>query len=520
MKNQGEWAFAAGINRFVYHTFQHQSLPDSLRPGMTMGPYGVHWDRNQTWWSMIDAYHRYVARCQYMLQQGRTVADLLYLAPEASPYVFLAPESAYEYENPALPDRKGYNFDACPPSMLYKAEVKENMIVFPGGATYRVLVLPYFKTMTPELLKKIKELVRDGATIVGVPPEKSPSLSNYPRCDEEVKALVMELWGAEEAPETLTTRVYGEGKIIWGQELKEKADNLYPHYDITAKIVAESVPADFESEGGVRYTHRTLNGTDIYFVSNRTGKATAETCKFRVIDAQPELWHPVTGEMRALPEYSREGGQTIIPLRFDRDEGYFIVFRTEGLSPTSKTNFPEIEQLAVLDAPWTVSFDPKWGGPASVVFERLMDWTHHSDPGIKYYSGKAVYKQTFDLPKSDAKSLYLDLGRVSNMARVKLNGKDLGVVWTFPWRVDVSDAVKAKGNKLEIEVVNLWPNRLIGDEQLLDDGIVNGQWPEWLTEGKPRASGRYTFTTYKHFNKDSPLLESGLMGPVKILVEN
>lgn len=520
MKNQGEWAFAAGINRFVYHTFQHQSLPDSLRPGMTMGPYGVHWDRNQTWWPMVDAYHRYVARCQYMLQQGRTVADLLYLAPEASPYVFLAPESAYEYENPALPDRKGYNFDACPPSMLYKAEVKENMIVFPGGATYRVLVLPYFKTMTPELLKKIQELVRDGATVVGVPPEKSPSLSNYPRCDEEVKALVKELWGAEEAPETLTTRLYGEGKIIWGQELKEKADNLYPHYDITAKIVAESVPADFESEGGIRYTHRTLNGTDIYFVSNRTGKPTAETCKFRVIDAQPELWHPVTGEMRALPEYSREAGQTIIPLRFDRDEGYFIVFRTEGLSPTSETNFPKTEQLTVLDAPWTVSFDPKWGGPASVVFDRLTDWTQHSDPGIKYYSGTAVYKQTFDLPKTDAKSLYLDLGRVSNMARVKLNGKDLGVVWTFPWRVDISDVVKPKGNQLEIEVVNLWPNRLIGDEQLPDDGIVNGQWPEWLTEGKPRTSGRYTFTTYKHFNKDSPLLESGLMGPVKILVEN
>ncbi len=518
MKNQGEWAFAAGINRLVYHTFQHQSLPDSLLPGMTMGLYGVHWDRNQTWWPMVDAYHRYVVRCQFMLQQGRTVADLLYLAPEASPFVFLAPESAYEYEDPILPDRKGYNFDACPPSMLYKAEVQENMIVFPSGATYRVLVLPYFKTMTPELLKKIKELVRDGATIVGVPPEKSPSLSNYPLCDEEVKALVMELWGAEEVPETLTTRLYGEGKIIWGQELKEKADNLYPHYDITAKIVAKSVPADFESEGGIRYTHRTLSGTDIYFVSNRTGKPTAETCKFRVIDAQPELWHPVSGEMRALPEYFQERGQTIIPLRFDTDEGYFIVFRSGGLSPTSETNFPETEQLAVLDAPWTVSFDPEWGGPASAVFERLTDWTQHSDPGIKYYSGTAVYKQTFDLPKSDAKSLLLDLGKVCNMARVKLNGKELGVIWTFPWQVDISDAVKSKGNQLEIEVVNLWPNRLIGDEQLPDDGIVNGQWPEWLTEGKPRTSGRYTFTTYKHFNKDSPLLESGLMGPVKILV--
>jgi hypothetical protein len=155
MKNQGEWAYAAGINRFVYHTFQHQSLPDDLRPGMTMGPYGVHWDRNQTWWPMSGAYHRYVARCQYMLQQGRTVADILYLAPETAPFVFRAPESAYEYENPMLPDRKGYNFDACPPSMLHKAAVKNNRIVFPSGATYRILVLPDFKTMTPELLEKI-----------------------------------------------------------------------------------------------------------------------------------------------------------------------------------------------------------------------------------------------------------------------------------------------------------------------------------------------------------------------------
>ena len=520
MKNQGEWAYAAGINRFVYHTFQHQSLPDSLRPGMTMGPYGVHWDRNQTWWPMVDAYHRYVSRCQYMLQQGRTVADVLYLAPEASPFVFRAPESAYEYENPMLPDRKGYNFDACPPSMLYKAEVKDNNIVFPGGATYRILVLPYFKTMTPELLKKIKELIRNGATMIGLPPEKSPSLSNYPLCDEELKALVLELWGAEETSETLTTRIFGKGKIIWGQELKNKSDNLYPHYDITAKILAESVPVDFESEGGIRYTHRTLNGADIYFVSNRTEKPTTETCKFRIIGSKPELWNPVSGEMRALPEYSQVGKQTIIPLRFDTNEGYFIVFRTEGLSPTSKTNFPEIHQLVVLDAPWTVSFDPKWGGPALAVFDRLTDWTQNSDSGIKYYSGTAIYKQTFDLPKSVAKSLFLDLGKVNNMARVKLNGKDLGVIWTFPWRVDISDAVKPSGNQLEIEVVNLWPNRLIGDEQLPDDGTGNGQWPKWLTEGKPRTSGRYTFTTYKHFDKNSPLLESGLIGPVKILVKN
>ncbi|GHT40649.1 hypothetical protein AGMMS49965_09230 [Bacteroidia bacterium] len=515
MKNQGEWAYAAGINRFVYHTFQHQSLPDSLRPGMTMGPYGVHWDRNQTWWSMSDAYHRYVARCQYMLQQGRTVADVLYLAPEASPFVFRAPESAYEYENPMLPDRKGYNFDACPPSMLYKAEVKGNKIVFPGGATYRILALPYFKIMTPALLKKIAELVRTGATVIGLPPEKSPSLSNYPACDEELKALVQELWGRGDAPEVLTTRNFGKGKIIWGQELKNKPDNFYPHYDMGAKILAESVPADFESQGGIRYTHRTLKGTDIYFVSNRTEKPTAETCKFRITGKKPALWHPVSGEMRALPEYTEKNGQTIVPLKFDVDEGYFIVFSNKAGKPEGKTNFSEKNVLFTLTAPWTVSFDPKWGGPESVVFEQLTDWSKNENPGIKYYSGTAFYRTNFDC-STTGNTLYLDLGTVKNMARVRLNGKDLGTVWTFPWQVDITKAVKKGDNELEIEVVNLWPNRLIGDEFLPDDEPANGQWPEWLTDGKPRTSGRYTFTTWKHFDKNSPLLESGLIGPVKV----
>ncbi|MDR2859172.1 MAG: glycosyl hydrolase, partial [Mediterranea sp.] len=491
------WAYAAGINRFVYHTFQHQALPDSLRPGMTMGPYGVHWDRNQTWWSMSDAYHRYVARCQYMLQQGRTVADILYLAPETAPFAFRAPASAYAGNHPAMPDRKGYNFDGCPPSMLYKAEVKNNLIVFPGGATYRILVLPDFKTMTPGLLEKISGLVRNGATVVGLPPEKSPSLSGYPECDQTIQALVQELWGAGEAPETLATRDFGKGKIIWGQELRKEVDNLYPHYDITARILAGQIPEDFHAEGSVRYTHRTLNGADIYLVSNRSGKPVSEQCAFRITGKKPDLWHPVTGKMQALPEYAEKDGQTIIPLKFDVDEGYFIVFRNKAGKPESKINFPEKNLLLTLTAPWTVSFDPKWGGPESIVFEQLTDWSQNENPGIKYYSGTAFYRTHFDCP-SNENTLYLDLGKVKNMARVKLNGTDLGVVWTAPWQVDITKAVKNGDNELEIEVVNLWANRLIGDEQLLDN------------------EKRYTFTTAKHYSKKSPLLESGLLGPVTV----
>jgi len=230
----------------------------------------------------------------------------------------------------------------------------------------------------------------------------------------------------------------------------------------------------------------------------------------------------LTGEMRLLPDYSVQGKQTVIPLQFDIHEGYFIVFRTKSSlsKPSSKKNFPEKTQVTVLNAPWSVSFDPAWGGPENIVFDQLTDWSKHSNEGIKYYSGTAVYHQTFDLSAPKSKRMYLDLGTVKIMARVRLNGKDLGVVWTHPWQVDITQSVKSKGNQLEIEVVNLWPNRLIGDEFLPDDGIQNWQWPDWLKEGKPRTSGRYTFTTRKHYTKDSPLFESGLLGPVTIGIVN
>ncbi|MDR1380210.1 MAG: glycosyl hydrolase, partial [Tannerella sp.] len=401
--------------------------------------------------------------------------------------------------------------------LLYQATVKDSRIVFPGGASYRLLALPNFETMTPALLRKIMELVNGGATVIGLPPKKSPSLSGYPACDGEVQTLAWELWGGVNPPATLTVRPFGRGKIIWGEELKTNADGLYPHYDVTAKILAESIPPDFTSPGQIRYMHRACGDVDIYFVSNRTDKAVDAVCTFRIAGKQPELWSPVTGKICALPQYADEKGLTDIPLRFDVHEGYFIVFRNSARKSSGTVNFPETKQLTVLDASWTVSFDPAWGGPESVVFDKLHDWTDDSDPGIKYYSGTAFYRQSFDMPNySEGSELYLDLGKVKNMARVRLNGRDLGTAWTAPWRVDISKAVKPKDNTLEIEVVNLWPNRLIGDEQLPYDGPEHGRWPDWLLNGKPRTGGRYTFAAYRHYSKDSPLLESGLTGPVTI----
>ena len=523
MKNQGDWAFAAGINRFFYHTFEHKPLDDSLMPGMTMGPYGVHWDRKQTWWSMVPDYHRYISRCQYILQQGKAIADILYLTPEGAPMVFTPPPSALT-SNDTIPDRRGYNFDGCSPSQLYKAIVKDGQIVFPGGAAYMLLVLPSFKTMTPALLKKIQSLINDGATIVGTPPSKSPSLSNFPQCDQEVQSIAKLVWGNTKSPALQTTHAYGKGKIIWGGKIGIRQGNiLYPDYNLTAKIIKEmGVPKDFESSGSIRYTHRTADDWDIYFVSNRTDKPVKAICNFRIKKGAPELWDPLTGEMRSLPEFSVNGEITTIPLQFDSYQSFFIVFSKDKAElPSEQKNFPSRKEVAALNGPWSISFDPKWGGPSNITFHHLTDWTSRPEKGIKYYSGIASYSKNFDFPASQTSGrhnrYYLDLGEVKNLARVKLNGHDLGVVWTAPFETEVTGIIKQKGNHLEIEVANLWPNRLIGDQQMPGDGVKDGKWPEWLLKGQKRTSGRYTFTTFNPYKKDDPLFKSGLIGPVTIL---
>lgn len=520
MKNQTDWAFANGINRLMYHTFQHQMLDDKYRPGMTMGPYGVHWDRNQTWWAMADGYHRYVSRCQYLLQQGRTVADILYLAPEGAPHVFRAPTSALEGNLAELPDRKGYNFDGCPPSVLYNATVKDGAIVLPSSAIYKILVLSCSETMTPLLLNKINNLVLDGATVVGLPPRKSPSLENYPICDQNIEEIAAKLWGGHNAPVNIETKKIGKGNIIWSSELQTKADNLYPQYDFTAYILdSMGIMSDFETSAPLRYTHRTMNGTEIYFVSNRSAQPVNAECFFRVKDKHPELWNPMTGEIRSLPNYQPQETRTSVSLEFAPHESFFVVFREKNDPPTTEANFSTKELLTTLRAPWSVAFDPAWGGPQQVTFNELTDWSKNDNLGIKYYSGIAEYSTKFDMPLLSKNRFYINLGKVKNMARVWLNGKDMGVVWTDPWQVDITEVVREKDNELKIEVVNLWPNRLIGDEQLPDDGIKGDKWPEWMLNDTPRSSGRYTFTTFKHYNKDSPLLESGLLGPVTILID-
>ena len=534
MKNQGDWAFCMGINRFFYHTFAHKPYDDKYRPGMTMGPYGVHWDRGQTWWPMADGYHKYVSRCQYILSQGKPVADILYLASEGAPHVFRPPSTALQGST-VMPDKQGYSFDGCSPAyLIVNATVKDGLISFPGGASYKILVLPEVTAMTPELLAKIRSLLEEGATIMGNPPVKSPSLTDFPACDGHVASMALEIWGSRDVPEGLAQRTFGKGEIWWGNSLvnihrgiRNNPDSLslYPDFDVAQTLLAgANVKPDFMASGNIRYTHRSLPDREIYFISNKTSQPVKDTCFFRDGSQNAELWDAVTGEIRTLAVIPDPYGGTRVSIKLEPWQSFFVVFYKQEQKEEEKfkytDNFPEKQILMTLEGPWDVAFDTIWGGPGKIKFNELDDWSERPEEGIRYFSGIATYSKKFNLPESSlskSKSdIYLGLGKVSNIARVKINGKVAGVVWTEPWRVNVTGMIRKRCNLLEIEVANLWINRLIGDEANAWDGIRDGKWPEWLLSGTPRPTKRYTFTTHRYYKKGDTLSESGLIGPVTI----
>jgi hypothetical protein len=501
MKTLGDWAFSAGVNRIVFHRYQHQPWLDRV-PGMTMGPYGVHWERTQTWWNMSSAYHNYLARSQFLLRQGLMVADVCCLAGEGSPHVFHPPQDALAG---VPPDRLGYSVDGCAPeSLLSRAQAKHGRIVFPDGMSYRLLLLPSSITMTPQLLQKVHRLVKGGVTVIGPRPEKSPSLSGFPECDQEVARLSSDLWGKVVMPKG--DRRFGRGRVVWDMDATRPAGSPehqeYGDFALVRRVLqGMEVPPDFESKPFLRYIHRSVGETDLYFVANPEDKAIQAQCQFRVSGKQPELWDAVNGERRYLPEFSIHEGRTSVPIAFAPHQSFFVVFRRPVQTSMSKaSNNLQAQMLLQLPGPWTVSFESRGGAPTKVVFDELQDWSKHSDPAVKYFSGQATYRQFFNLrsglPAGNSR-VELDLGTVKNLARVRLNGVDLGVLWCAPWRMDLTRALKPGENELEITVANLWPNRLIGDS------------------GLP-SEKRSTWTTWNPYTPDNALLESGLLGPVRL----
>lgn len=512
-------AFCEGINHILLHQSTCQRPSDGM-PGYEFCA-GQHFTPNITWWEQSSEFFSYLSRCQNLLQEGQFVGDVCYYLGERPPV--LAPP---QYLIPDL--GAGYDCDYTnAEALLTRMSVDNGRIVLPDGVSYRLLVLQNCTSpledvsrevgrfqrlnvsnepsteMSVKVAQKIRELVLNGATVVGAPPQSSGDVINPRESDEKVLQIVAEVWGDLDG-KTRTERTFGKGRVIWGKTAREilLADGVQPDFRFTGQ---ESISDRFD------YIHRTTADAEIYFVINRMNQTEKADFTFRVSGRQPEIWDPVTGEMSDAKAFRQADGCTTLPLEFDRFGSCFVVFR-KSINPASngkaEQNSLQLTAVQNLSGTWNVAFDPAWGGPAKIDFPELKSWTEHVEDGVKYYSGKATYRMTFDLSDKsiDKKQpLFLDLGSVRNVAEVRLNGKDLGVLWCYPWRVEITEALKSTGNKLEIDVINLWTNRIVGDLNLPEDQ-------------------RFT-TTHDKFRFDmltgkTPLLESGLLGPVSILGES
>jgi hypothetical protein len=506
LKTWGDLWLTEGINRFCFHCWAH-SPSLTRKPGITLGPWGIHFDRRNTWFDLATGYLSYLSRCQFMLQQGLPVMDVCVLTGDGVVSEF-----------PRHPELRaaGCDYHGLTTDVLREASVQDGSIVLPSGMRYRLLVT-YSRELRPETIRKLEELVKAGATILGVKPEDAPGLAGYPASREEVRRVAEELWGSDEAAGR-KGRTCGLGRVFWG--VPEKPAQGTSGCGVAAYLSCARelqvlrdmrLAPDFEyplsgmenCDNMLAYIHRSLPGIDWYFLSNQAGRPRKENCSFRVMGRQPELWDSLTGEIRKLPAFRELEGRTVVPLEFAAGQSCFLVFRQAVVTGPSalepRRNFEVLRTLRELTGPWDVSFDPQWGGPPKPVrFNALSDWAGRLEEGIKHYSGKAAYRKEFDLSAKDRpRRIYLALGKVKDLAEVRLNGRNLGVVWCEPWRIEITKAVRTGKNELEIVVANEWVNRLIGD---------SGQPPE----------NRFTWTTWNPYKPNSPLLESGLLGPVTL----
>jgi len=450
LKALGDRAFCLGLTRQVLTLFILQpSLTDV--PGNGWEYVGTHFDRNVTWWPQSHAWLTYLARCQHLLRSGVFAADIVYFAGQSVP-------------NFVLLDRKpiaGYDFDVInAQGLLTRASAWDGKLVLADGVSYRYFVIPDGAAdgVTPAVLGKIRELVEGGVTLVGGRPKYSLGLTDHPRSGQQIEQHTDELWGKESNKSG--TRKVGKGRVIWGRALEEviQADRLGP--DVELRGAPDGVELD--------WLHRRDGRQDIYFLANLSDRPASVEALFRAGARQPELWDPVTGEVRDLGEFRQEQARVVVPLQFASKQSFFVVFRrvTRRTRSAVARNFPPLTEAARLSGPWEVGFDPKLGGPGKVTFSQLDDWAARPEEGIRYYSGKATYRKTFAAPTGRYRRIFLDLGEVKNVAQVRINGQDAGIVWTAPWRVEIGRFVRAGHNELEIDVVNLWPNRLIGDGKL------------------------------------------------------
>ena len=476
LKPFADSAFCDGVNQFVWHTFTC-SPPEFGLPGSEYFA-GTHINPNVTWFPQVGPFIDYLARCQFMLRQGRFVGDVCtYIGDK--PYVHWGRYTNWS-EKATVNLPKGYTYDLLTTEVLLdRLTVKKGELVLPDGMSYRILVVDLDdETVLPGVLKKIADLRKAGATIVfgQRKPNYSPSLANFPACDEEVRRLAADLWGKSPTLEEAL-----------------KAKRLLPDF-----------------EGPCDYTHRREGNADIFFVAGQG----AVDCTFRVNGKQPELWDAVSGKIIAAANWRQSNdGRTIVSLTLPENGSTFVLFRKAAQSPQVQPSQPPKMEEKAIPGPWTVSFQSGRGAPESAVFEQLAAWNENPNDDIKFFSGKATYRKAFDLSADEAKrSIRLHLGEVKFIAQVWLNGKDLGIVWTDPWSVDLMGATKAGRNELEIDVVNTWANRLIGDAGQPNEKRIT-------KTNIALQSGKRTIKPFQGYASEDPLMRSGLLGPVRLEIQ-
>jgi hypothetical protein len=472
LKPTFDYACTEGLNLLAWHAFVSSPESEGL-PGQQYFA-GTHLNPNVTWWDKSGPFFAYINRCQWMLQQGIPVSDVAYY------YGDHVPNFAQLRKSDPAREGAGYDYDVVTAEViLNRMKVSNGRLVLPEGVSYRVLALPDRTVISLPVLRKLKEFAEAGAAIVGPRPVSASGLTGFPASDTEVKQIADQLWG--------------RGLITSGAMAR----------DILTKL---KVQPDFESKSDplaeINFIHRRSGDADIYFVANRSTNAATVNCTFRVANKAPELWDAVSGEHRLAKAYSEAEGVTTLPLNLGPCGSQFVVFRELATkhSAGGKSNEVDYQVIKELSGPWNVAFDPKWGGPASVQFDSLVSWPERAEPGIKYYSGTAIYRKDFEISTDlTNQTVLLDLGNVRELAEVKVNGQSCGIVWSPPFRVEIARALKPGINQLEVEVVNFWPNRIIGDQFL------------------PEAD-RLTRTNIRQLTRRSPLMPSGLMGPVCLLI--
>lgn len=487
LKKVADLEFAEGINRFEIHESTHQPVAD-MAPGLTLGPYGLWFNRNQTWADEAQPWVSYLARCSYLLQQGHYYGDVAYFYREQGPLT-----AVFGWNEPKdAPEGYGYDY--------VNSDVVLNHLTFEkgrwtstGGTSYRIVYLGgESQRMTLPVLRKLRDLVAQGGVLVGNRPVGSPSLADN---DNDFQHVANQLWGRKPGKPGVAHR-FRKGRVY---------SNMTPNQ----ALAALNVPRDFEytqtePNATLLFLHRHLEDGDAYFVDNREDRDQSLSATFRVEGKVPELWDAATGTIEPV-SYRIADGRTTIPLHLDPYGSIFVVFRKPAA--TTELELPAPREAALdnmtdaLNRDWSVNFQPGRGAPETVAFDRLTSWSDNSNDGVKYFSGTATYSKTIQVPAdalTPGSHLWLDLGEVKDLAEVAVNGKYLGILWKTPYKVEITSALQPGVNQIVIQVTNLWVNRMIGDQQ-------------------PWSLKKYTFADFTPYKADSPLLPSGLLGPVRMI---